>query len=151
MGRVAFLPLITKQFFVGLHSSLNLTAIEACLEKNEGYVHPNSLGKRKDIKPKFKKNDFVRITDLRKTFSIGKSTNWAYKLYEITEIIIGPIPSYPIDKVPERCNEASLKKTKSIMKEKKAFWHVLNQSAVDHHYSETLIYSLTPKHHHLYF
>ena len=150
MGRFAFLPLITKQFIVTLHSSSNLTAIEACLEKNEGYVHPDSLEKKRDKEPKFKIHDFVRVADLRRTFSIDNLTNWSYMLYELTEINKGTMLSYPIDKLAERYIEALLKKTKSTLKEKKALWPVLIQSAVDHHYSETLICSLTLKHNHLY-
>ena len=117
-----------KQYFVRLHSSVNITLIEACVETNEGYVYPNSLEKRRDIKQKFKFHDFVRKTDLRRTFSIGISTNWSYNLYEFTELNIGTKPSYSIDKIPERYNEALLKKTKSTMKENKAFRYVLGKT-----------------------
>ena len=46
-------------------------------------------------------------------------TNWFYKLYKLTEIIDGTIPSYRLDNLPERYNEALLKKTELTMKENK--------------------------------
>ena len=102
-----------------------LTAIQASLKKNEGYVYNNLLDKRK-IKPKFEVNDLVRVAHLRKTFSTGDTTNWSYKLYKITEIIIDTIPSYKIDNLPERYNEALLKKTNLTMKVNKDVMKKLN-------------------------
>ena len=40
-------------------------------------------------------------------------------MYKMTEIINDTIPSYHIDNLPERYNEALLKKTILTMKEKK--------------------------------
>ena len=37
--------------------------------------------------------------------------NWSYKLYKIIEIVNETIPSYCLDSLPERYNEALLKKT----------------------------------------
>ena len=48
--------------------------------------------------PKFKFHDLVRTADLKKTLSKRDTTNWFYKLYEITEIILDTIPSYRIEK-----------------------------------------------------
>ena len=61
-------------------------------------------------------NDLVRVADLKKTFSKGDTTNWSYKLYKITEIINDTIPSYGIDNLIERYNEALLKKTDLTLK-----------------------------------
>ena len=94
-----------------------MTPIQASLKKNEGFVYKNLLDKRKKVSPKFQINDLVRTADLRKTFSKGDTTNWSYKLYKITEIIIDTIPSYKIDSLPERYNEALLKNTNLTMKE----------------------------------
>ena len=93
--------------------------IEASLKKNEGYVYKNLLHKRKKITPKFKINDLVRTADIKKTFSKGDKTNWSYKLYKISEIIIDTFPSYKIIKLPERYNESLLKKTDLTLKENK--------------------------------
>ena len=79
-----------------------LTPTQASLKKNEGYVYKNLLDKRKKITLKFQINDVVRTTDLKKTFSKGDTTNWSYKLYEISEIINDTIPAYRIDNLPER-------------------------------------------------
>ena len=68
------------------------------------------LDKRKEKNPKFQINDLVRTADLRKTFSEGDTTNWSYKLYNFTEVGNDKIPSYKIDKLPERYNESLLKR-----------------------------------------
>ena len=108
---IDMLPIITKQYNNGIHSSTKLTPIQASLKKNEGFVYKNLLDKRKRIKPKFQKNDLVRTADSKKTFSRGDTTNWSYKLYKSTEIINDTIPCYRLDNLPERYNESLLKKT----------------------------------------
>ena len=110
------LPTITKQYNNRIHSSTKLTPIQASLKKNEGVVYNNLIDKRKKIKPNYQKNDLVRTTDLKKTFSKGDTTNWSYKLYKITEIITETIPSYRLDNLPERYNESLQKKTNLTMK-----------------------------------
>ena len=94
-----------------------MTPIQASLKKNEAYVYKNLLEKRQKITPKFQVNDLVRAADLKKTFSKGDTTNWSSKLYKIREFINDSIPRYGIDNLPERYNEALLKKTKLLMKE----------------------------------
>ena len=115
---VDILPTITKQYNNRVHTSTKLCPKDASLKKNEGFVYKNLLDKRKKVKPKFQVNDLVRTADLKKTFSKGDTTNWSYKLYKITEIINDTIPSYKINDLPERCNEALLKKTDLTMKER---------------------------------
>ena len=41
--------------------------------------------------------------------------NWSYKFYKLTEIFNDTIPSYRIDNLPERYNEALMKKTELTM------------------------------------
>ena len=94
-----------------------MTPIQASLKKNEGYVYKNLLDRRNKIKPKFQLNEFVRVADLKETFSKGDTTNWSYKLYKITEIINDTMPSYKINNLPERYNESLLKKTELTIKE----------------------------------
>ena len=69
------------------------------------------------MKPRFQVNDHVRTADLKKTFSKGDTTNWSYKLYKITEIVINTKPSYKVDNINEKYNEVLLKKTELSMKE----------------------------------
>ena len=114
---IDILPTITKQYNSRIHSSTKLSPKDASLKKNEGFVYKNLLDKRKKIKPKYQINDLVRTADLKKTFSKSDTTNWSYKLYKITEIIKDTIPSYKIDKLPERYNESLLKKTVLTLKE----------------------------------
>ena len=125
---IDILPTITKQYNNRIHSSNKLTLIQASLKKNEGYVYKNFLDKRKKIKPKYEIGDLVRTADLKKTFSKGDTTNWSYKLYKITEIIIDTIPSYKIDKLSERYNESLLKKTELTLKENDNVMKKLNLS-----------------------
>ena len=120
------LPTITKQYNNRIHSSTKLTPIQAGLKKNEGYVYKNLLDKRKKVKPKYEKGDLVRKADLKKTFSKGDTTNWSYKMYKITEIINDTIPSYKIDNLKERYNEALLKKTELTLKENDNVMKMLN-------------------------
>ena len=68
-------------------------------------------------KAKFQVNDYIRVADLRKnSFSKGDTTNWSYNLYEITEVVNNTIPSNKIDQLPDRYDEALLKKTELNMK-----------------------------------
>ena len=122
------LPTITKQYKNRVHSSKKLSPKDASLKKNEGYVYKNLLHKRKKIKPKFQMNDLVRTADLKKTFSKSDTTDWSYNLYKITETIKDTIPSYRLDNLPERYNEALLKKTNLTMKENKSVMKKLNLS-----------------------
>ena len=120
------LPIITKQYNNRIHSSTKLTSIQASLRKNEGYVYNSLLDKRKSISPKIKINDLVRTADLKKTFSKGDTTNWSYKLYKITEIINDTLPSYNIDNLKERYNEALLNRTVLTKKENNSVMTNLN-------------------------
>ena len=49
---VDILPTITKQYNNRIHTSTKLSAKDASLKKNEGFVYKNLLDKRKKIKPK---------------------------------------------------------------------------------------------------
>ena len=122
------LPTITKQYNNRIHTSTKLSTKDASLKKNEGYVYKNLIDKRKKVKPKFQINDLVRTTDLKRTFSKGDTTKWSYKLYKISEIIKDTIPSYHIDNLPERYNEALLKRTTLTLKENNTVMKKLNLS-----------------------
>ena len=76
-------------------------------------------------------NDLVRTADWRKMFSKSDLTNWIYKLYKITEFINDTILSYHIDKLPERCSEAILKKTELTLKENDGVTKFLNLNYVE--------------------
>ena len=123
---VDILPTITKQYINKVHSSTKLTPLQASLETNEGFVYKNLIDKGNKIKPKYEIGDLVRTADLKKTFSKGDTTNWSYKLYKITEIVMDTIPSYKINNLPERYNESLLKKTKLTMKENNSVMKKLN-------------------------
>ena len=112
------LQTITKQYNNRVHISTKLTPIQASLKNNEGFAYNNLLHKRKKINPKFQVNDLVRTADLKKTFSKSDMTNCSYELYKITEVITDTIPSYKIDNLKERYNEALLKKNRVINERK---------------------------------
>ena len=72
-------------------------------------------------------------------------TNWSFKLYEIAENIFDTIPKYKIDQLPERYNEALLKKTVINEKIQSSFESSklnLNQNVFVHHCFCLLFYSL---------
>ena len=100
-------------------SSIKLTPKQASLNKNEVFVHETFLDKRRKIKPKFQVNDFARVADSKKTFSKRDTTNWSYKLYKTAEINNETKASYRIDTLPERYNEALLKRQSYQGKKKK--------------------------------
>ena len=81
------------------------------MKTNERFVYQNLLDERKKIEPKFHVNNRVRVGALRKTFSKSETTSRTYKLNKTSEVINDTLPSYGIDNLPEKYNEASLKKT----------------------------------------
>ena len=97
-----------KQYNNRVQTSTKLTPKQASLKKNEVYVDKIFFDKRKKVQPKFQVNDLVRVADLKRIFSKGYTTNWSYKIDKITEVIIDTIPSYKIDQLSERYNEALL-------------------------------------------
>ena len=125
---IDILPKITKKYNNRVQSSTKLTPIQASLKKSEGYVYKNLLDKRKKIKPKIEIGNLVRTADLKKTFSKGDTTNWSYELYKITEKSNDTLPSYRLDNLKERYNEALLKKTELSMKENDSVMKKLNLS-----------------------
>ena len=119
------LQTITKQYDNPVHNSTKLTTIPASSKKNKAFVYKNLLDKKR-TSPKFKIHNLIRTADLMKTFSKSDTTNWSHKLKEITEIVNDTIPSYKIDKLKERSNEALLKKTELSMKENDSVMKKLN-------------------------
>ena len=111
------LPSVLKKYNTSIHSSTKMTPIAGSKPENEVEIFRNLQDRRKRIEPKYKVGDLVRTADIRSTFSKGDSTNWSYKLYQITEVIDDTIPSYRIDHLPERYNEALLKKSKLTLDE----------------------------------
>ena len=107
-----------------------MTPIQASLKGNQRFVYLNLSERRKNAKPQYKIHDIVRTADLKKTFSNGDTTNWSYKLYEITKNINVTITNYRIDNLPERYNEALLKKTELTLKENKAVMKALNLNLI---------------------
>ena len=92
------MPVIAKQYNNRVHTATKLRPIQASSKKNEKNVYKSLLDKQKKMKTKFQVNDLLRAADLKRTFSTADTTNWSYKLYEITEIISGTIQRDLIDK-----------------------------------------------------
>ena len=112
------LPSITEKYNNTFHHSIKMTPTEASKKKNEDIVYFNLSDKRKKKIPKYKLGDLVRTADIKKVFSKGDLTNWSNKLYTITQIIdMILIPSYRLNYLPERYNEALLLKTKLTQEE----------------------------------
>ena len=120
------LPSIIKQYNNTIHSSTKMKPIDASKKSNEKEVYSNLQDKRKTLNPKYKLGELVRVSDIRRVFSKGDSTNYSYKLYTITEVIHDTIPSYRIDYLPERYNENLLLSTKLTLEENNQVMKKLN-------------------------
>ena len=103
-----------------------MTPNQASKKSNEKLVYNNLRDKREIQKPKLKLGQKVRISDIRKIFSKGDSTNYSYKLYTITEVIHDTIPSKRINYLPERYNEKLLLPTKLSLEENNRVMKELN-------------------------
>ena len=52
----------------------------------------------------------ARTADEENKFLYGNTTKWSYRLYTTAEFIYATIPFHQLNKLPERYNEALLKK-----------------------------------------
>ena len=121
---ISELSSVIKKYNNTIHSSTEMTPLQASEKSNEKAVFDNLRDYRKKQRSKFRLGDLVRTADIKKVFSKGDSTNYSYKIYTITEVIHDTIPSYRIDYLPERCNQnlllpsrLSLEKHNQVMKE----------------------------------
>ena len=114
---ISELPSVIRKFNNTIHHSIKMTPIQATKKANEKIVYSNLQDKRKILNPKYKLGQLVRVSDIRRVFSEGDSTNYSYKLYTITEVIHDTIPSYRIDYLPERYNENLLLPTKLTLEQ----------------------------------
>ena len=87
-------------------------------KSNEKLVFSNLRDDRVKLKPNFNLGDRIRTADIKRVFSKGDSTNYSYKLYIITKVILDTLPSYKINYSPERYNENLLLPTKLTLDEK---------------------------------
>ena len=120
------LPSVIKQYNNTIHHSIKMTPFQASKKSNEKVVYTNLQDKRVKQRPKYKLGQLVRVSDIRRVFSKGDSTNYSYNLYTITEIIHNTIPSYRIDYLPERYNENLLLPTKLTLDENNKVLKELN-------------------------
>ena len=100
--------------------------IDASKKSNQKLVYNNLKDDREVRKPRFRLGQLVRVSDIRRVFSKGDSTNYSYKLYTITEVIHDTIPSYRIDYLPERYNENLLLPTKLTLEQNNKIMKELN-------------------------
>ena len=98
-----------------------MTPLQASRKSNERKVYSNLRDKRRKLYPKFKLGQLNRTADIRRVFSKGDSTNYSYKLYNITEVIHDTIPSYRIAHLLERYNENLLLPTKLTFEQNKNY------------------------------
>ena len=93
-------------------------------KSNQKLVYNNLKDDREVLKPKINLGQLVGTADIKQVFSKGDGTNWTYKLYPKTEVIMTTIPSYRLNYLPERYNEnlilptkLSLEQNNQVMKE----------------------------------
>ena len=123
---ISELPSVIKQYNNTIHSSTKMTPNQASKKSNEKEVYSNLLDKRRKLNPKYNLGQLVRTADIKKVFSKGDSTNYSYKLSNITEVIHDTIPSYRIDYLPERYNENLLLPPKLTLDENNQVMKELN-------------------------
>ena len=123
---ISELPSVIKQYNNTIHHSIKMTPVQASKKSNEKVVYSNLQDKRRKLNPKYKLGQLVRTADIKKVFSKGDSTNYSYKLYNITEVIHDKIPSYRIDYLPERYNENLLLPTKITLEQNNQVMKKLN-------------------------
>ena len=120
------LPSVIKQYNNTIHSSTKMTPNQASKKSYEKKVYSNLHDRRRKLNPKYKLGQLVRTADIKKVFSKGDSTNYSYKLYNITEVIHDTIPSYKIDYLPERYNENLILPTKLTLEQNNQVMKELN-------------------------
>ena len=120
------LPSVIKKYNNTVHHSIKMKPIDASKKSNQKLVYNNLKDDREVRKPRFRLGQLVRVSDIRRVFSKGDSTNYSYKLYTITEVIHDTIPSYRIDYLPERYNENLLLSTKLSLEENNQVMKKLN-------------------------
>ena len=103
-----------------------MTPLQASLKKNEKIVYCNLKDKREVRETKFNLGQLVRTSEIKKVSSKGDSTNYSYKVYTITEVIHGIIPTYRIKYLPERYKENLLLSTKLTLEQNNQVMKKLN-------------------------
>ena len=89
------------------HLSIKMTPIEASKKENEGLVYYNLYGKRRcerylqNKKAKFKKNDRVRISRLKRHFQKGYVKRWSDEIYLIYKVNSTLLFTYKIKEILE--------------------------------------------------
>ena len=83
------LPDLVEDYNNTIHSSINMTPVEASKKKNELAVwrnlYPNRF-KKSRLTPKFSVGDVVRIDKKKKVFEKGYTTRWREEIFMIKEI-----------------------------------------------------------------
>ena len=103
-----------------------MTTKQASMKKVQKLVYWNQQDSRQKQKSKFKLAQLVRTSDFRSVFSKEDSTNYAYELYRITEVIQDTIPSFRISYLPERFNQNLLLPAKLFLDENNQVMEKLN-------------------------
>ena len=89
------------------HSTIKMTPNESSKQENEGLIYYNLYDKRRrerylqNKKAKFKKNDRVRISQLKRHFQKGYDKRWSDEIYLIYKINTTLPPTYKIKEILE--------------------------------------------------
>ena len=80
---------IVDEYNNSYHSSIKMTPVQASKKENEGIVYYNLYNKRRhemmkrNIKPKFKVGDIVRIYKFKRIFEKGYDPKWTHEKFLI--------------------------------------------------------------------
>ena len=107
------------------HSTINMTPVDAS-------NHPDKVRYSfnfKNIKPKLKVVDFVRIADKRNIFSKGYTSSWNRELFKVIEVLKTQLPTYKIEDmngeiIEGKYHEQELSKSKFDLNVIIRFWNL---------------------------
>ena len=130
---------IVDKYNNSYHTSIKTTPAEASKKTNEGLVYYNLYNKRireryiQNKKAKYKVNDRVRISRLKKNFQKGYDKRWSNEIYKIYKINETLPPTYKIKEILENKKykyitgnfyEQELQKTKFLKKDLKKILYI---------------------------
>ena len=78
-----------------IHSTINMTPVDASNNPDRVKYTFNF----KNIKPKFKVDDYVRNADKRNIFSKGYTSNWNRELFKVNEVLKTQPPTYKMEDI----------------------------------------------------
>jgi hypothetical protein len=106
---VLILPTLLKTYNNTVHRTIKMTPIEGSEKKNEDEVYMNANDRKpiKIISKKFRKENLVRLSKIKKTFEKGYTNNWTREVFKIAEVLDTEPVTYKIKEYDDTLIEGS--------------------------------------------